>query len=62
MRFSVLLLAVLTLALNACKNETAEGTRWDQIAADQKGKEKVQPWREARTPWSSEHYAEGTAW
>jgi hypothetical protein len=62
MRISVLLVSVLSFALNACKNETAEGIRWDQIAADQKGAEKVQPWREARAPWSSERYAEGTAW
>ncbi|HEY0793017.1 MAG TPA: hypothetical protein VGD78_18270 [Chthoniobacterales bacterium] len=62
MRIFVLLLSVLSMGLNACKNETADGTRWDQIAADQKSQEKVQPWREASTPWSGEHYAEGAAW
>jgi uncharacterized lipoprotein NlpE involved in copper resistance len=63
MRFSaVIVLVAGALVLAGCDNRTQEARRWDQIAANLNSKENVQPWHEARSPWSSDEYHEGTAW
>lgn len=59
----VLLLSscVAIFLLVGCDNRTAEGVRWDQIAASQK-KEEVQPWTQAKTPWRNAEHRTSLPW
>jgi len=58
----LLTFTLLALAFAGCDNRTQEDVRWDQIAKDLNGKEPVQPWQQAREPWSSEQHHDGLAW
>ena len=63
MRFSAAIMFVAgTFMLAGCDNRTQEDRRWEQIATDLSSKENVQPWQEARSPWSSEEHHEGDSW
>jgi uncharacterized lipoprotein NlpE involved in copper resistance len=63
MRFSAAIVLIAgAVVLAGCDNRTQEDRRWNQIAANLNSKENVQPWHEARSPWSSEEHHEGTAW
>jgi hypothetical protein len=63
MRYPAAILFVAgALVLAGCDNRTQEGRRWDQVAANLSSKENIQPWQEARSPWSSEQHHEGVAW
>ncbi|MBW0000715.1 MAG: hypothetical protein JO015_16575 [Verrucomicrobia bacterium] len=63
MRFlTVIVLVAGIFGLAGCDNRTQEDRRWEQIATNLSSTENIQPWHEARTPWSSEEHHEGTAW
>ncbi|MBV9106853.1 MAG: hypothetical protein JO313_12620 [Verrucomicrobia bacterium] len=53
---------VATFALNGCDDRTRDAVRWNQIAEAQKTDKNVQPWAEARSPWTDVEYHRGTAW
>ncbi|MBV8142047.1 MAG: hypothetical protein JO279_07145 [Verrucomicrobia bacterium] len=55
-------LCVAIFGLTGCDNRTRDGVRWDQIADAQKKDKNVQPWLEARSPWSNAQHHTGIAW
>jgi hypothetical protein len=61
-RLFVAALYISTLALNSCDNRTRDDDRWEKIAEAQRKDKNVQPWSEAKSPWSTAEYREGTAW
>lgn len=48
--------------LGGCDNRTHDARRWDQIAQRQGGGPATQPWKDAKSPWSSAEHHEGLAW
>jgi hypothetical protein len=61
-RLLVVSLSIATCTLTGCNNRTRDAVRWDQIAEAQRSVQNVQPWSEARRPWASAQYHNGTAW
>jgi predicted small secreted protein len=61
-RLFIAALCVATFSLTGCENRTRDGVRWDQIAEAQKTSKDVQPWSEARSPWSEIEHHSGLAW
>lgn len=56
--FTVLIATVFS----GCDNRTQEDRRFDQIAHDLDSGSNVQPWKDAKSPWSSAEDHEGLAW
>jgi ABC-type uncharacterized transport system auxiliary subunit len=48
--------------LGGCDNRTQEARRWDQISQSQDNGYDTQPWKDAKSPWSSAEHHEGLAW
>jgi hypothetical protein len=61
-RLFVAALCISTLALTSCDNRTRDDERWEKIAEAQRNDKNVQPWTEAKRPWPSAEYHQGTAW
>jgi hypothetical protein len=61
-RLIVAALCIAASILTGCNNRTRDAVRWDQIAEAQSTVQNVQPWSEARRPWASAQYHNGTAW
>jgi uncharacterized lipoprotein NlpE involved in copper resistance len=62
-RLPLVCLAFLVCTLSGCDNRTQEDRRWDQIAQTlTTDKKNVQPFTQARKPWSSAEHHQGLAW
>jgi hypothetical protein len=55
-------LVLVAPALGGCDNRTQDARRWDQIAQNLDTGSHSQPWKDAKSPWSSAEEHEGVAW
>jgi hypothetical protein len=55
-------LALLASTLSGCDNRTQEARRWDQIAETLRTGKVVQPFTQAKNPWSNAEHHKGVAW
>lgn len=56
------LVLVAPTLLGGCDNRTQDARRWDQIAQNLDNRSHSQPWKDAKSPWSSAEAHEGVAW
>jgi hypothetical protein len=56
------LVLVTPALLGGCDNRTQDARRWDQIAQNLDNGSHNQPWKDAKSPWSSAEDHEGVAW
>jgi hypothetical protein len=55
-------LAFFASAFSGCDNRTRDDERWDQISETLKTDKAVQPFKQAKDPWSNAEHHEGVAW
>ena len=56
------LVLVAPALLDGCDNRTQDARRWDQIAQNLDNGSHSQPWKDAKSPWSSAEAHDGVAW
>jgi hypothetical protein len=55
-------LALFASAFSGCDNRTHDDERWDQISETLKTDRSIQPFKQAKDPWSNAEHHEGLAW